>query len=191
MASGNSETEIKLRLASATQGRRLLKKHGFQLVHRRALESSVLFDTPKGRLRRAGLALRVRKSGPRQIVTFKGRAEAGRHKSREELEFLVSDSGTAVSILERLGFRPVFRYDKYRTEYRKTCGLAMLDETPIGVFLELEGEPEWIDRMAATLGFRAEDYITASYGALYRRWRKGRRGAPEHMLFEGFEGLRA
>jgi adenylate cyclase class 2 len=43
----------------------------------------------------------------------------------------------------------------------------VLDETPIGVFLELEGPPDWIDRAAGELGFKEDNYITASYGALY------------------------
>ena len=44
---------------------------------------------------------------------------------------------------------------------------AMLDETPIGPFLELEGPARWIDRMAKRLGFTEKDYVTASYGALW------------------------
>jgi adenylate cyclase class 2 len=187
----SAETEIKLRLPNTAHGRKLLRKHGFRLVHRRVFESNTLFDTPDARLRRGGFALRIRKSGRRQIVTYKGRAASGRHKSREELEFEVGNGDAAVSILERLGFQPVFRYDKYRTEFTKQRGLAMLDETPIGVFLELEGEPDWIDRTAAELGYDPEDYITASYAGLYRAWRQEHAAAPEHMIFQGFEGLRA
>jgi adenylate cyclase class 2 len=43
----------------------------------------------------------------------------------------------------------------------------MLDETPIGAFLELEGGPRWIDRTARALGFPRDGYITDSYGKLY------------------------
>jgi hypothetical protein len=42
-----------------------------------------------------------------------------------------------------------------------------LDETPIGEFLELEGPPSAIDRMAKLLGYSRSDYITKSYLALY------------------------
>ena len=61
----------------------------------------------------------------------------------------------------------MFRYEKYRTEFRqpRRAGVAMLDETPVGVYLELEGTPHWIDRTARRLGFQESDYITASYGA--------------------------
>ena len=50
-------------------------------------------------------------------VTYKGRPTITRHKSREELELTLSDAETMALIFERLGFRPVFRYEKYRTEY--------------------------------------------------------------------------
>ena len=58
------------------------------------------------------------------------------------------------AIFERLGYHPVFRYEKYRTEFQqpRRAGVATLDETPVGVFLELEGTPPWIDRTARLLG---------------------------------------
>lgn len=92
-----------------------------------------------------------------------------------------------VRILSRLGFEPVFRYEKYRTEYapEERDGLATLDETPIGIFLELEGAPEWIDRKAAELGFTEAGYVTASYAGLYREYREEHPGSPEDMVFQG------
>ena len=48
--------------------------------------------------------------------------------------------------------------------------MATLDETPIGVFVELEGPPDWIDRTARRLGFSPADYIKASYARLYQQW---------------------
>ena len=190
--SAKSETEIKLRLAGVAQGRRLLKTHGFRLARRRVFESNTLFDTAAGKLRRAGLALRLRKTGRRTLLTYKGPASSVVHKSREELELEVPGGAVFAAILERLGFTPVFQYDKYRTEYEKNGGLAMLDETPIGTYLELEGEPGWIDQEAADLGFGRGDYITASYAALYREWCKERPSSrPERMVFQGVEGLRA
>jgi adenylate cyclase class 2 len=43
----------------------------------------------------------------------------------------------------------------------------MLDETPIGNFLEIEGDPAGIDAAAARLGFARSDYITDSYHRLF------------------------
>jgi adenylate cyclase, class 2 len=89
------------------------------------------------------------------------------------------------TIAERLGFQPVFRYQKYRTEYKQASGsgVATLDETPIGLYLELEGQPAWIDRTAKKLGYTEQDYITSSYGRLYQEWRERHKSAPRDMLF--------
>jgi adenylate cyclase class 2 len=59
----------------------------------------------------------------------------------------------------------------------------MLDETPIGWYMELEGAPRWIDRTARELGFSEDDYITASYGALYQQWSPSRGVKPADMVF--------
>ncbi len=180
------ETEIKLPLKGAADGRRLLRSAGFRVSRRRVFESNTLFDTAGRDLRKAGMVLRVRQSGKRVLLTFKGSPERGRHKSREELETELASAETFSAILSRLGLEPVFRYEKYRTEYAAgTQGLATLDETPIGTFLELEGDPEWIDHTAVLLGFGTADYITASYGTLYLRHREKNPQSPPDMVFGG------
>lgn len=174
----NREVEIKLFLTDSAEGRRRLKRAGFGIAKRRAFEQNTLFDNGAQDLRQTGILLRLRTCGPRHILTLKGPAEPGRHKTREELEVDVSDRATFEEILTRLGYRPVYRYEKYRSEYRQpdSGGSAMLDETPVGVFLELEGPPEWIDRTAGTLGFAEADYITLSYAELHRRVTGGETG---------------
>ena len=98
----------------------------------------------------------------------------------------MTDAATMDAIFERLGYRPVFRYEKYRTEYRleRGAGMATLDETPVGTYLELEGTPAWIDRMARRMGFDEHDYITASYARLYVEWCGKKRRTPGNMVFE-------
>jgi hypothetical protein len=44
---------------------------------------------------------------------------------------------------------------------------VVVDETPIGAFLEIEGEVEAIHAAAAALGFGPADYIRDSYAALF------------------------
>jgi len=180
------EVEIKLPARDAREGRRLLRAAGFRIRKRRVFERNTLFDTTQKRLRRTGRLLRVRQVGRLGLLTYKGPAAAGaKHKDREELEVETGDPGRLAEMLARLDFRPVFRYEKYRTEYQRPgeAGLATLDETPVGVYLELEGAPGWIDRNARRLGFREAGYITASYYALYAEYCRKRGVRPTHMTF--------
>jgi adenylate cyclase class 2 len=165
------ETEIKLAVPSAAHARRLLRKAGFHQTHRRAFESNQLFDTADGRLYKSDRLLRVRTWGRQTILTFKGpRTAGGAHKSTEEIETGIAEEGRISEILERLGMVKSYRYEKYRTVFQVTgeAGEVTLDETPVGVFLELEGKPAWIDRTARRLGYSKRDYITATYSELHR-----------------------
>jgi len=180
-----AEVEVKLRLHDIGSIRRLLRRAGFRLRRRRTFESNLVFDTAGLDLRRAGKLLRLRAVGREHLLTYKGPAEAGRHKRREELDVAVQDGEALRLLLERLGFRVVFRYEKYRTEYHRPGedGVVTIDETPIGNFLEIEGAPEWIDRTAAELGFHTGDYITASYGRLFLEYAMRQSKPPAHMVF--------
>jgi adenylate cyclase class 2 len=163
------EVEIKLSLPSAARGRWLLRQAGFRVTRRRVHEDNLLFDTSQGKLRSGNMLLRLRVAGSVATLTFKGPPTKGRYKSRFESETPVSDPDACREILRRLGFRQVFRYEKYRTEYEgpDDHGVVALDETPLGVFLELEGPPAWIASTARLLGFGLRSYISESYIALH------------------------
>jgi len=169
--SDSIEVEIKLAVPGAAAARRLLRARGFRVMKPRVFESNDVLDSAERRLRSSGSLLRIRSVKREVILTFKGRPQNSKHKSREELEVSASDAHILAAILARLGFERVFRYEKYRTEFgRGRTGVVTLDETPIGTYLELEGEPAWIDRTARLLGFSEADYITLSYGQLYLDW---------------------
>ncbi len=151
----------------------------------RTFERNEVFDTPTLLLRQERKLLRLREYGQDRILTYKGPPEAGPHKTREEIETTVGDAAAVREMLTRLGYTVVFRYEKYRAGYEKDGGLALVDETPIGVFIELEGAPDWIDSSARRLGFLPEHYITESYGALYWAWCGEQGIEPGHMEFSG------
>jgi adenylate cyclase class 2 len=185
MAHSQHEIEIKLAASDAASARKMLRRAGFRVSRPRIFEANTVFDTAGRTLRTAGQLLRVREAGKIATATYKGPAAPGRHKSREELEFGVTSAANITLVLSRLGYLPVFRYEKYRTELRQpgSRGVATVDETPIGVYLELEGDPEWIDRMARSLGFAESDYITSSYGRLYGEWCQQHGVTPGNMVF--------
>jgi len=181
------ETEIKLRLTQGPEhARALLEQRGFQATGPRQLETDQTFDMPTGELRLSGRLLRLRSTGGRWTVTYKGPADASAmHKSREEIETDVSDGTAFAQILERLGYQRSFAYEKFRTIFKspREDGIATLDETPIGDFLELEGPGYWIDQAAVRLGFGPADYITSSYATLYEEHRRTHATVPRDMKF--------
>jgi adenylate cyclase class 2 len=181
------ETEVKIRLKDQDPGnaRRMIEAAGYKLAGARTLESDQLYDQPDAPLRRSGKLLRLRSSGRRFFLTYKGPAASGRHKSREEIEIEIADGPALAAILSGLGFIPGWRYEKYRTTFAAEGepGLVILDETPMGLFLELEGPPDWIDTAAVRLGFTPSAYITSSYGSLFREFRRANPGVPEDMTF--------
>ncbi len=187
-----TETEIKLSWqGSAEEARALIERHGYSLSSPRTLEADQLFDLASGALRQSDQVLRMRKlssaeEGQRAMVTYKGCASREIYKSREEIEFDVSDPNAFTLVLERLGYHPGFRYEKYRTMFKAygEPGLITIDETPIGAYLELEGPQAWIDNTAARLGFAAAQFLTVSYAGLYREHLKLHPEAPPDMTFD-------
>ncbi len=183
------ETEVKIRMpGGAAEALDHIERHGFHVRTPRSLQADQVFDRPDGDLRNARQLLRVRSENGRAILTFKGTPFPGPYKSREELEASTEDAAALIKILDRLGYVPSFRYEKYRTSFAlpgetdATAGVLTMDETPIGVFLELEGPESWIDRTALRLGFSTKDYMTVSYATLYREHRAVHGGVPD-MVF--------
>lgn len=187
------ETEIKLAVPNLAAMRQRVRHSGFIVACPRLLEQNLVFDTPAGSLRKSGELLRLRTKGGRWWLTWKGPTGApGRHKSRTEIETEIIEGEGLKQILDRLGFQPIFEYEKYRTEFQRPGepGKLLLDETPIGNFIELEGDPEWIDRLAMELGYAPGDYIVLSYGLLFLNWRRERGLEPRNMVFERKKALR-
>jgi adenylate cyclase, class 2 len=141
------------------------------------------------------------KSATRSLLTFKSPPEQlaigtipppadRRHKVREEIELVLTDPASLQKIFEGLGLKGWFRYEKFRTAYRLPARLKWakdlvidLDETPIGIFVELEGSGPAIDQAARALGFSSRDYVLKNYLVLYLDDCKRQNLTPSHMLF--------
>ena len=162
------EVEVKLRVKDADAARADLRRVGAELVRPRHFEDNVLFDDADGSLRGSGTVLRLRRTPHGGVLTFKGPREiVSGVKSREERETAVDEPGTVQAILERLGYRPIFRYQKHRESWTHRGQEVQVDETPIGAFLEIEGDVEGINTVAKELGYAPSDYVAESYVALF------------------------
>ena len=215
----HEEIEIKLRIQDVPALRSRLKRLRAREISPRTHESNTLYDTQQHDLRRRGQLIRLRieqpassfgKSGPKEnataIMTYKGPSlsrgsiKSDRHskirshfKIKDEAEVSVGEAGEMARILRALGLHPVFRYEKLRTTYA-IPGIRNLkielDETPVGIYLELEGPVAGIDRGAHLLGYDRKDYVKETYGSLYLAdcCRRGKQ--PGNMLFPPTKKLR-
>jgi adenylate cyclase, class 2 len=198
----NREIEVKLPVADIPALLRDLKRLG-ATNRGRALEQNTLYDTPQSDFRRRRWLLRVRTETParspfsaagprRSLLTFKSSsppdprkiaANARRYKDKLERETVLAQPARWPAMLRSLGLRSTFRYEKYRTEFRLGALHVSLDETPVGVFLELEGAMPAIDKVASALNFSPSDYIRATYWDLYAADCRRRGRTPRNMLF--------
>lgn len=186
----SAEIELKFPVTSLGDLERRLAELGFRLDTPRTFESNTLYDTPNRGLKQKGELLRVREYGEKHIVTHKRHPDeedaTSRYKTRIETESEVSDGDALAEIFTRLGFEPAFRYEKYRREYshpHATAGHVVIDETPIGIYAELEGPPGWIDQTLVALGVSPARCLTESYGRLFSAWKLRTGSAAEHLTF--------
>ena len=177
------EREIKLRFANAADARAAVAASGAVPRRGRRLQQDALLDTRDGLLRASGSALRVREEDGRSVLTFKGPVQPSTMKLREEIETQVVDGAALLGVLERLGFRVWFRYEKFREEFSLGRCIVAIDETPVGTFVEIEGDEPGVAATAKALGRTPADYLLDSYRGLFAR-RCEEQGAPlADMLF--------
>lgn len=179
------EREIKLRFNSAEEARAKILALGAAPLLGRRLQEDCLFDTDDERLRRQRSTLRVRSEGGKSLLTFKGPAIPGLVKIREEYETVVADGAALHTILEQLGLHCWFRYEKYREEFSNDDVVIAVDETPVGVFVEIEGGDGAIHDTARALGCTPSEYITDSYRFLFLQHRDANGLAGPDMVFAG------
>ena len=165
------EIEAKFRVPDVGELAGRLRALGFHAVTLRTFERNTLYDTPDRKLRAIQSILRIRKYGERWVLTHKclppDHDPDARHKHRIETETEVADGEALGQVFIRLGYEPVFVYEKWRAEYADATGHCVVDETPIGAFAELEGPEEWIDAISEKLGLEASALMTLSYGRLF------------------------
>jgi adenylate cyclase, class 2 len=177
-----NEVEIKFMIHDLGGLRKRLGEIGFREKTPRTHEMNTLYDRD-GQLRKSGEVLRIRKYGDTWKLTHKSKGENARHKTRMELETKVQDGEVLHQVFGALGYAPSFRYEKFRSEWTDGEGDVVLDETPIGDVGEIEGKPEWIDRVAQQLNINESDYMNKSYGELFREWADRKKSKAQNMTF--------
>ena len=138
------EREVKLRFDSVEEARTAVQATGATPLRCRRLQEDALLDDPSETLRQRRCVLRVRVESGKSLLTFKGPVQPSPMKLREEIETVIGDGEMMLRCLEALGYGVWFRYQKYREEFALGDVVIAIDETPVGVFVEIEGGEQGI-----------------------------------------------
>ncbi|MHC4871215.1 MAG: class IV adenylate cyclase [Planctomycetota bacterium] len=128
------------------------------------LEQNWVYDTENNNLRQSSSLLRIR-SYDKNIITFKGPYKESAFKKREELECSVDSIENIKKIFERLGYRQVWYYEKYRHKFKLDSAEIVLDKVPeLGNFIEIEADSEAaVRKLLEKLGLKEDCHINKSY----------------------------
>ena len=178
------EREVKLRFPTVDEALMAIEATGATALRCRRLQEDYLLDDSQETLRRRRCVLRVRIESGKSLLTFKGPVQPSHMKLRDEIETVVGDGETLIRCLEQLGYRVWFRYQKYRQEYALGDVVIAVDETPVGVFVEIEGGEQGITDAARVLGRTPQDYLLDSYRGLFMEHRRAHGLPTTDMLFD-------
>lgn len=169
----NIETEIKYRLSPKRLDEITKKIVDLGAVfHKEVFE--VNYQHRGGEMDERGATLRLRKIGDHTVLTYKEKIKTDSGAKRKiEYETSVGDVESTEKIIERLGYRLTAVYEKRRKYWHLDDVEIVLDELPFGLYMEIEGTIDSIERAEKKLGLatierepRGYPRLTIKYGTL-------------------------
>ncbi len=190
MQKENQETEVKFYVSNLTEIEMRLQQMEAHLIQPRVREVNLRFDNPNGDFQREGRVLRLRQDEAVRLTYKDGSQVIDGVFNRREIEFAVSDFDSAKQFIQALGYEVVFLYEKFRTTFELDGAHIMLDESPSGTFVEIEGAMETLKPIAKKLGLNWNAAVPASYHVLFKRVRESRRLNFRDLSFENFKDMK-
>ena len=185
VAKSNIETERKYRV-----GRKRLNEITEKLIELKAEFSKEVFEVNYqhrgGEMDERGATLRLRKIGDFTVLTYKERIktdDGAKHKV--EYETPVSDVDAMEKIIESLGYKLTAVYEKRRKYWRLRDVEVVLDELPFGLYLEVEGTIEAIEKAEGLLGLKEAEREPRGYPRLTIKYGKSVDGVAEAKFERG------
>lgn len=176
-----SDRQIKFADADHGQLRERLRELEAECQGSPILEDNWIFDRD-GAMETAGSNLRLRVDRRGARLSFQGPASFdGPVKICSEHETGVDEIDETRAILESLGYHVIRRYQKYREQWQLGSIAISLDHTPIGDFVELEGDG--CERVARRCGLDPEQAEGRNYLQLYACYLEAHPDAPADMVF--------
>ena len=166
------ETEKKFRL-----GQKRLEEITLKLVELGASYVKEVFEVNYqhrgGDMDERGATLRLRKVGDFTVLTYKEKVRSDDGTKRKiEHETAVSDVDATEQIIERLGYRLTAVYEKRRKYWHLDDVEVVLDELPFGLYMEIEGTEEAIEKASKKLGLKEIEHEARGYPRLTIKYGK-------------------
>lgn len=185
----DQEIEVKFYVRDLKKIESRLRDLNSQLIQPRVHELNYRYDLPDGSMRAAGRVLRLRRDANATLTYKSPSVFVDGIFSRTELETTIGDFDTAQKILEALGYVRTMTYEKFRAVYELDHIHIMLDELPIGDFVEIEGaDGKGIRNMASRLGLDIEAAVGAGYARLFEEYNTRQGRASTDLTFDALRG---
>jgi predicted adenylyl cyclase CyaB len=182
MTINNKEIEIKFKIESIEKLREKLKENGAQF-RGKAFQKTFRFDTHEKKLEKMNKFLRVR-TGFKKTLTLKEKIEDKNFKKRKETELEIEDPKKMTSILKKLGFTKILIMEKNREKWFFKKTEIVIDELPMGKFIEIEGSEDSIEKVIKILNLDSKKRILGTYWDLWRDFKKKNNLKGEDIIFE-------
>jgi adenylate cyclase class 2 len=126
-----------------------------------------------GEMDERGATLRLRKIGDFTVLTYKEKIKtANGAKQKIEYETTVSDVDAMEKIIEHLGYRLTAVYEKRRKYWHFDEVEIVLDELPFGLYMEIEGTVEAIEKVEKMMGLKEIEREPRGYPRLTLKYGK-------------------
>lgn len=154
------------------------------------------YDTADGELKQRDHVLRVRvfRDGTTQRASFEWKGPARSrdgYRLREEIGTGASDPSALMAIVERLGFVVTRAIDRHIAQYSLEGATVRFERYPrMDDLVEVEGEPDAIERAVAAIGISRSAYNSESLPEFVERFerRTGSRAAISDADLEAGRG---
>lgn len=182
------EIEVKFLIAEPEATRTDILALGGESLGRH-FEHNTRYDDDQGTLLQNRHLLRLRKAR-QTVLTYKlppDVAGLDEFKVYREMEVVVNDFDAMDSIIKTLGFAPHQIYEKWREAFNLADAQIVMDTLPFGEFIEIEGTPEAVRRIAGQLGLNWRDRVLHTYLEIFRLLQQDQSLAFNDLTFTNFE----
>lgn len=147
------------------------------------MEKTIRYDNDDLKYSNNGIFIRT-KSGMKNVLTLKEIPTDSSNTSFERIttEIEVDNINKIGYILEKMGLTKKFIMEKYRLFFKYDNVDILIDELPFGIYLEIKGEDNEINRVTKMLNIDEADLIKMTYWDIYDKIKKDSKN--ENIVFE-------